>query len=204
MRGERRTSGTLSLLRPPLRISWASFNRDSASALAVCAARSWVLSSLSCWAVTRPAAAAGALVEVVASAVVLDRLVRLAHLLAQFGHAAEQELVDAVHRLDLVATLIVEISLGEGVGDGGGCRRVLRLGLDAEHVRATEGRDVDAGQQDVDHPVVAYCRQPWRRDFGAACGLADASRSNQARAPPACTAREVQARPERRLAQAQD
>ena len=41
---------------------------------------------------------AGALVEVVLAAVVLDRLVGLAHLVAQLGDAAHQELVDAVHR----------------------------------------------------------------------------------------------------------
>ena len=68
-----------------------------------------------------------------ASAIVLDRLIRLAHLLAQFGDSTEQELVDPVYRLDLVAALVIEISLGEGVGDGGGGGRVQRFRLDAEN-----------------------------------------------------------------------
>ncbi len=57
-------------------------------------------------------AAAATLVEAVASPVVLHRLVRLGDLFAQFGDPAEQELVDAVHRFDFVAALVVEISLG--------------------------------------------------------------------------------------------
>ena len=47
-------NGTVSLPSPPLRISCASLRRESASALAVWAASSWVLSSVSCWPVTPP------------------------------------------------------------------------------------------------------------------------------------------------------
>ena len=74
---------------------------------------------------------AGTLVEVVLAAVFLDRLVGLAHRLAQFVDAAEQELVDAIHLLDLVVALIVEIALGHRICDCGGGRGVAQFGLDA-------------------------------------------------------------------------
>ena len=111
------------------------------------------------------AAAACALVEIVRAAVVLDGLVGLAHRLAQLGDAAHQELVDPVHRLDLVAALVVEIALGQCVGDGGRGLRIAQFGLDAQDVRSTEGRDVDVRQQRIDGAIVGVGRVLDRLDF---------------------------------------
>ena len=103
----------------------------------------------------RDTAAVVALVEAMAAPIVLDRLVGLAHLLAQLGDAAEQELVDAIEGRDLLLALIVEIGVGKRVGDRRRGGSVARLGLDAQHMRAAEQGDIDLRQQDVDHPIVA-------------------------------------------------
>ncbi len=140
-----------------------------------------------------------------ASAIILDRLVRFADLLAQFGDSAEQELVNPVHRLDLVEALIFEISLGQDVGDGGRGGGVLRLRLDAENVRAAERRDVDAGEQSVDHPVFVARRSGG--ESGKLVGIGSLRLGRRQLGDPGIDHRRqvllrVQARPERGLAQA--
>jgi hypothetical protein len=106
----------------------------------------------------RDAAGAAAFVQPVHAAVVLDGLIGQADGLAQFADAIHQELVDALHGLDLLAMLMFEIALGEGIGDRGGGIGIPRLGLDAKDVRTPQRRDVEARQNAGDHGVVALLR----------------------------------------------
>ena len=108
--------------------------------------------------------------------------------------------------LDLVAALIVEISLGEGIGDGGGSGGIPQLRLDAQHMRTAEGRDVDTGEQGVDHPVFIGGSSGTRGEAGELVGIGSLRLGRRQLRNPSIDRRrhvllQVQARPERRLAQ---
>ena len=104
------------------------------------------------------AAGAAAFVQPIQAAVVLDCLIGQADGVAQFADAIHQEFVDALHGLDLLATLMFEIALGKGIGDGGCGIGIRRLRVDAEDMRTSQHRDVEARQNAGDHGVVALLR----------------------------------------------